>query len=71
MFVLKLAGKGLYVDAFPNRSLPDLVSLLKRSIARFARGNVAAQNGRVLLPDEQDDEHRRARRIAARMHERA
>jgi hypothetical protein len=39
--------------------------LLKRTIGRFVRGNIAAQNQRILLPDEQKKQHERARSVAA------
>ena len=38
--------------------------LLKRTIGRFVRGNIAAQNLRIMLPDEQKKQHERARSIA-------
>jgi hypothetical protein len=39
---------------------------VKRTIARFVRGNIAAQNFRIKLPEEQQEQHDRARRIAER-----
>jgi hypothetical protein len=36
----------------------------KRTVARFARGNIAAQNGRILFPDEQRETHERAQKIS-------
>jgi len=36
---------------------------VKRTIARFVRGNIAAQNFRVKLPEEQRQQHERAREI--------
>jgi hypothetical protein len=42
----------------------EWLALVKRTIARFARGNIAAQNGRVLTPEEQAREHDRARAIS-------
>jgi hypothetical protein len=38
--------------------------ILKRTIGRFVRGNIAAQNNRIMLPEEQKKNHERARRIA-------
>ena len=38
--------------------------LVKQTVSRFARGNIAAQNARILLPDEQEAEHKRTRKIA-------
>lgn len=38
--------------------------LIKRTIARFARGNIAAQNNRVMLQSEQQKRHEEAKRIA-------
>jgi hypothetical protein len=39
-------------------------SVIKRTIARFVRGNIAAQNQRVLLPNEQKKKHEKAKKIA-------
>lgn len=44
--------------------------LVKRTIARFARGNIAAQNQRILLPDEQQAEHKSSKKIARRWQKR-
>jgi hypothetical protein len=44
--------------------------LLKSTVKRFARGNIAAQNAQILLPSEQDEERRDARVIAQRWKER-
>jgi hypothetical protein len=49
----------------------DWMALVKRSVARFARGNIAVQNLRVLFPEEQEREHARALPIARRWKERA
>ena len=38
--------------------------VVKRVIARFARGNISAQQERILLPEEQDAERRISRPIA-------
>ena len=38
--------------------------VVKRTIARFVRGNIAAQNFRIKLPEEQRQQHERARKIA-------
>lgn len=45
--------------------------MVKRSIARFSRGNIATQNGRILFPEEQALEHERALRIAREWQDRA
>jgi hypothetical protein len=45
--------------------------MVKRSIARFARGNIAAQNGRILFPEEQARDHARALEIARAWQRRA
>jgi hypothetical protein len=37
---------------------------VKRVIARYARGNISAQEGRILLPEEQETERRAAAPIA-------
>jgi hypothetical protein len=39
-------------------------SVVKRTIGRFVRGNISAQNQRVLLPDEQKKKHEKAKKIA-------
>jgi hypothetical protein len=44
----------------------EWVRTVKRTIARYARGNIAAQNQRVLLPEEQEKEHHEARRVTHR-----
>ena len=48
----------------------EWVRLMKRTIARFARGNISAQNGRILFPDEQASEHNRALKFSRKMRER-
>ena len=40
------------------------VKLVKKTVARFARGNIAAQEERILTVEEQDDERPKAHRIA-------
>jgi hypothetical protein len=49
----------------------DWMALIKRSVARFARGNIAVQNRRVLFPEEQEREHARTLPIARQWKERA
>jgi hypothetical protein len=44
---------------------------VKRTIARFVRGNIAAQNLRIKLPEEQRQQHERARKIAEKWRTRA
>lgn len=44
--------------------------VVKRTIARFVRGNIAAQNYRIKLPEEQRQQHERAREIAERWRKR-
>tara|TARA_R100001163_G_C4976994_1_gene134646 strand:+ start:486 stop:689 length:204 start_codon:yes stop_codon:yes gene_type:complete len=39
-------------------------ALVKRTIARFARGNISAQRERILLPEEQEKLHAQARVIS-------
>ena len=39
-------------------------NVVKRTIGRFVRGNIAAQNLRILLPEEQEKQHEKARDIA-------
>jgi hypothetical protein len=46
-------------------------ALVKRTIARFARGSIATQNGRILLPEEQERESASARKIAAKWKKRS
>lgn len=43
---------------------------VKRTIARFVRGNIAAQNLRIKLPEEQRQQHERARKIAEKWRDR-
>jgi hypothetical protein len=38
--------------------------MVKRTVARYARGNIAAQNERILMPDEQEREREAARSVA-------
>jgi hypothetical protein len=49
----------------------DWNSLVKRAIARFARGNIAVQEGRILFPDEQDRERAHVRVFTRRWKVRA
>jgi hypothetical protein len=42
----------------------EWIAAIKRTISRFARGNVAAQNARILMPEEQADQHERAQIIS-------
>ena len=42
----------------------DWARMIKRVVARFARGNIPAQEGRILLPEEQVREHAATREIA-------
>jgi hypothetical protein len=46
------------------------IRAIKRTIARFTRGNIAAQKQRILLPEEQERKHAQARAIASKMRER-
>jgi hypothetical protein len=59
----KAGGASVGLEAKAVRWVPwnDLV---KRVVARFARGNIAAQEGRILLPEEQAAERDRAHAIA-------
>jgi hypothetical protein len=58
---------------FQHQAKPrmDWNTIVKRTVSRFARGNIAAQNGRILLPEEQELEHREARKIALKWKARA
>jgi hypothetical protein len=47
----------------------EWMRLVKRTVARYARGNIAAQNERILMPDEQDRERDLARPIAEKWRE--
>jgi hypothetical protein len=49
----------------------DWMSLIKRSVARFGRGNISVQNGRILFREEQEREHARTQPIARQWRERA
>ncbi len=42
---------------------------VKRTVARYARGNIAAQNERILMPDEQERERDLVRPISIRWRE--
>ena len=44
---------------------------LKATIARFSRGNIPAQRGCVLTPNEQKNEHAETEEIAQKWHKRA
>ena len=41
----------------------EWLRVVKRTIGRFARGNISAQNGRILMPEELDRETKRSRAI--------
>lgn len=41
----------------------DWSCLVKQTVARFARGNISAQNARILMPEEQEREHEAAKKI--------
>jgi hypothetical protein len=49
----------------------DWTALIKRVVARFARGNIAAQRGRVHLPKEQERERAEAKQTATAWKRRA
>jgi hypothetical protein len=57
---------------FPARynAEKEWLALIKRTISRFARGNIAAQNQRLLLPGEQKKKHERAKKIAEQWRDR-
>ena len=57
--------------AYESNIWLDWFSLVKRSIARFARGSISAQKQRILLPEEQEREHARTAAIARQWKERA
>jgi hypothetical protein len=44
---------------------------VKRTVARFARGNISAQSARILMPEEQEKEHGAARKILLKWASRA
>lgn len=46
------------------------VRMIKLVIGRFARGNINAQEGRILLPEEQEAERRLTKPIARKWKER-
>ena len=48
----------------------EWLRLVKRTVARFARGNISAQSGRVQTPEEQALEHKRAIILSAKMKKR-
>jgi hypothetical protein len=43
----------------------------RRTVARFARGNISAQSARILMPEEQEKEHGAARKILLKWASRA
>jgi hypothetical protein len=45
----------------------DWVKLVKRVVARFARGNISAQHGRILTAEEREREHAQALKISKKM----
>jgi hypothetical protein len=47
----------------------EWMRMVKRTVARYARGNIAAQNERILMPDEQEQERDLARPIANKWRE--
>jgi hypothetical protein len=65
-----MVRKGYAVNHASN-SDSRWLTLIKTTIARFSRGNIAAQRGRILTPDEQKREHAQARKIARKWRERA
>lgn len=66
--LLALFGRKPNGDALSMREEWD--QLIKKTIARYASGNISAQRERVLLPHEQEQEHQIARGIARRWRER-
>ena len=49
----------------------DWDALVKRTVARFARGNIAAQHGRILFPEEQERERVRVTKFVRAWKKRA
>lgn len=45
--------------------------LVKATVARFSRGNISAQNGRLQLAEEREREHAKALLVSAKMEKRA
>lgn len=43
------------------------IRLVCNVIARFARGNISAQHGRILFPAQQDEQRKRAVKVAQKM----
>lgn len=54
----------LLQKATPSRTTMAWNDVVKHTIARFVRGNIAAQRNRILLRDEQKARHERARAAA-------
>jgi hypothetical protein len=55
----------LIKSATPSRTTASAWNnVVKHTIGRFVRGNIAAQNNRVLLKEEQQKRHERARKTA-------
>jgi hypothetical protein len=53
------------------RAVEEWKALTKRTVARFARGNIPTQRESVLMPDEQDREKDRTKVISDRWRKRA
>jgi len=49
----------------------DWTALVKQTVARFARGNIAAQEGRILFPQELDRAREHVRVVTHKWKERA
>jgi hypothetical protein len=49
----------------------DWTALVKQTVARFSRGNIAAQHGSIMLPEEQNRERARVRVFTGKWKERA
>ncbi len=54
----------------PPRFDREWMRVIKRTVARYARGNIAAQNGRILMPKEQEQEREQALKIYEKWKER-
>jgi hypothetical protein len=48
----------------------EWLRVVKKTVGRFARGNISAQNGRILMPEELDAETKRARAINSKWRDR-
>lgn len=57
-------------SAIRTEARAEWLRVVKKTVGRFARGNISAQNGRILMPEEQRGETERARAISTKWRDR-